>query len=171
MREVRPLAASASSLFTRTTNIALTSKFSRVHSSAASLSCTASPFREDVQAANRWPGIAAMDLLPLMCLLVLLVALFRRKDDERLASRNCLHTSLARCGLCLLLSLFSTPVSVLAHPYLQLTIDGDLSESQRQNVRSFLSLARLADSEPLDETLFQRLYSKASQEAAKALEP
>ncbi len=73
--------------------------------------------------------------------------------------------------LCLLLTLLLGPCSAAAHPQLNITIDGDITESQRQNVRSFLSLARVADTEQLSETVLQRLYGKAAKEAAKALEP
>lgn len=73
--------------------------------------------------------------------------------------------------LCLLLTSLLGPCSADAHPQLNITIDGDITESQRQNVRSFLSLARVADTEQLSETMLQRLYGKAAKEAAKALEP
>lgn len=50
-------------------------------------------------------------------------------------------------------------------------ISGDLTESQRQNIRSFVSLCRVPDNEMPSEAVFNRLYGKAQQEAAKALEP
>ncbi|MCL2791312.1 MAG: autotransporter assembly complex protein TamA [Desulfobulbus sp.] len=50
-------------------------------------------------------------------------------------------------------------------------ISGDLNEQQIQNVRSHLSLSRVSDSETPSEAVFNRLYAKARQETAKALEP
>lgn len=61
--------------------------------------------------------------------------------------------------------------SVFAHPQLEFTIGGDLTESQRKNITSYLSLARIADNEQLSEAMFRRLYRKAPKEAGKALEP
>jgi translocation and assembly module TamA len=58
-----------------------------------------------------------------------------------------------------------------AHPNLILNIEGNLSDSQHKNIRSYLSLTRLADHEPLTESVFRRLYRKIPKEAAKALEP
>lgn len=109
-----------------------------------------------------------MDLLPLLFLTFWLTVPIHRKGDGRVALRVHVRKCLFRL---LLLPLLCTPLPALAHPQLNLTIDGDLSESQRQNVRSFLSLARLADNEPLDEVVFWRLYAKIRQEAANALEP
>ena len=71
-------------------------------------------------------------------------------------------------GQCALL--FSV-APVCAHPNLELNISGDLSESQRNNISSYLSLARLGDSEQLSKALFRRLYRKAPKEVEKALEP
>ena len=58
-----------------------------------------------------------------------------------------------------------------AHPNLIVTIEGNLSDSQRANISSYLSLNRLADDEPLTKNVFRRLYRKIPKEAAKALEP
>ncbi|MGD9950256.1 MAG: autotransporter assembly complex family protein [Desulfobulbus sp.] len=58
-----------------------------------------------------------------------------------------------------------------AHPNLILSIQGNLSESQRNNINSYLSLTRLADNEQLTKSVFRRLYRKVPKEAAKALEP
>ncbi|MDD2466872.1 MAG: autotransporter assembly complex protein TamA [Desulfobulbus sp.] len=71
-------------------------------------------------------------------------------------------------GLCMVL-LTALPAS--AHPNLELIIRGNLSDSQRKNISSYLSLARLGDDEQLSEAMFRRLYRKAPQEASKALEP
>lgn len=113
-----------------------------------------------------------MDLLSLMLHTFRPTMLIRRIGDGRVPQRPQLRQQFfcAR-GWWVLLALLCTPLSALAHPQLNLTIDGDLSESQRQNVRSFLSLARLPDNETLDEAVFQRLYRITRKEAAKALEP
>ncbi len=58
-----------------------------------------------------------------------------------------------------------------AHPNLEMTIEGDLSDSQRMNITNYLSLNRLADDEPLTDAVFSRLYRKIPKEAATALEP
>nr|WP_321466548.1 outer membrane protein assembly factor [uncultured Desulfobulbus sp.] len=58
-----------------------------------------------------------------------------------------------------------------AHPDLILNIEGNLSDGQRSNIQSYLSLNRIADDEPLTKTVFRRLYRKIPQEAAEALEP
>jgi translocation and assembly module TamA len=63
------------------------------------------------------------------------------------------------------------PVSARAHPNLELALEGQLSDQQRKNISSYLSLGRLADNEQLSEAMFRRLYRKAAKEAAKALEP
>ena len=73
--------------------------------------------------------------------------------------------------LALLLALPAMPSPVFAQPALVVTISGDLSESQRQNIRNHLSLTRLQENETPSEAAFARLYGKARQEAAKALEP
>ena len=52
-----------------------------------------------------------------------------------------------------------------------INIAGDLTESQRRNIRSHLSLARLAENDTLSEVMFNRLYAKVVKEAALALEP
>ena len=97
-------------------------------------------------------------LLPLILLAFWRILLRRQRRDSLLT-------------LCLLLTSLLGPCSAAAHPQLNITIDGDITESQRQNVRSFLSLARVADNEHLSETMLKRLYGKAAKEAAKALEP
>lgn len=61
--------------------------------------------------------------------------------------------------------------SLCAQPAVVVAISGDLTESQRSNIRSFLSLTRIGDKETLTEAMFNRLYNKAPKEAAKALEP
>ncbi len=71
----------------------------------------------------------------------------------------------------LFLSLLAVPIVSLAQPPVAIHISGDLTESQRQNIQSHLSLARLADDEIPSEALFNRLYGKVRQEVAKALEP
>ncbi|MDR2549857.1 MAG: autotransporter assembly complex protein TamA [Desulfobulbus sp.] len=58
-----------------------------------------------------------------------------------------------------------------AQPAIKVNISGDIDEQQLQNIRSRLSLARLPDNETPSEALFKRLYGKARQEIAKALEP
>lgn len=112
-------------------------------------------------------------LLPLMLVVLWHALVFRRPFDgpsRRLAYLLRNQRLFALCGGVLLLFLLA-PHFAGAHPLLALSIEGDLSEIQRQNVRSFLSLARLSDNEPLDAAVFQRLYGKARKEAAKALEP
>lgn len=112
-----------------------------------------------------------MDLLSLMLHTFWPTLLFRRIGTGRAPQRPLSRQQFFCVRGWLLLALLCTPLSALAHPQLNLTIDGDLSESQRQNVRSFLSLARLPDNEPVDAAVFQRLSTKAKTEAAKALEP
>lgn len=56
-------------------------------------------------------------------------------------------------------------------PTVTLTISGDCTEDQRENIRNHLSLGRVEASERLSEAVFQRLYAKAAREAAAALEP
>jgi len=73
--------------------------------------------------------------------------------------------------LCLLL-LFGSPVnSAYAQPNVTINISGDLTESQRQNIRSHLSLLRLKENEVLSQAMFNRLYAKVQKETATALEP
>jgi translocation and assembly module TamA len=73
--------------------------------------------------------------------------------------------------LCLLV-LFAGTVNVAhAQPKVDISISGDLTESQRQNIRSHLSLARLPEKEPLSTATFHRLYAKVKKETATALEP
>jgi len=73
--------------------------------------------------------------------------------------------------VCLLLPMTARPSPTSPRASIIVDISGDLTESQRQNIRSHLSLSRLPENEPLPEGLFNRLYGKARQEAAKALEP
>jgi len=61
--------------------------------------------------------------------------------------------------------------SAYAHPNLELNINGELTDAERQNISSYLSLNRIEDNEQLSANVFKRLYSKAQGEAAKALEP
>jgi len=58
-----------------------------------------------------------------------------------------------------------------AQPAIVVDISGDLDEQQILNIRSHLSLTRFPDSETPSEAIFNRLYNKARQETAKALEP
>lgn len=59
----------------------------------------------------------------------------------------------------------------LAYPNVTIHISGDLTESQRSNIHSHLSLARIPENEALTEATFNRLYAKIPQETAFALEP
>ncbi len=71
-----------------------------------------------------------------------------------------------------LLVLFTGTVDVAhAQPGVDINISGDLTETQRQNIRSHLSLARLPEKESLSAATFQRLYTKVKKETATALEP
>lgn len=81
--------------------------------------------------------------------------------------RNRLWLSL----LCLLLVASGSITPVFAQPNIVITISGDLTETQRQNIRSHLSLARLKENDALSETMFNRLFAKIEKEAATALEP
>jgi len=81
--------------------------------------------------------------------------------------RNRLWLSL----LCLLLTASGSITPVYAQPNIVITISGDLTETQRQNIRSHLSLARLKENDALSETMFNRLFAKVEKEAATALEP
>lgn len=56
-------------------------------------------------------------------------------------------------------------------PPVTVEISGQLTEQQRNNINSSLSLTRLAGTEAWSEAFFNELYGKAGQEAAKALEP
>lgn len=93
----------------------------------------------------------------------------------RLRQRRCIcraHRPFVRLiflALFLLTAGFAGPA--FGQPAVVVAISGDLTESQRDNIRSFLSLARIADKEPLTEAMFNRLYNKVPKEAAKALEP
>ncbi len=60
-----------------------------------------------------------------------------------------------------------------AHAYsgIEIIISGDLSENQRRNIRSYLSLARLPEDEPPTALMISQLVAKAPKEAGKALEP
>ena len=58
-----------------------------------------------------------------------------------------------------------------AQPTVRVNISGDIDERLIQNIRSHLSLTRLTDNEEPSEAFFNRLYGKARQETAKALEP
>ena len=58
-----------------------------------------------------------------------------------------------------------------AHRAITVDITGDLDEHQILNIRSHLSLTRFSDSETPSEAIFNRMYGKARQETAKALEP
>jgi translocation and assembly module TamA len=71
----------------------------------------------------------------------------------------------------LLLTMAAGPSPLCAQPPVIVNISGNLTESQRRNIRSHLSLTRLQENETPTEAIFNRLYSKARQEAAKALEP
>jgi len=71
----------------------------------------------------------------------------------------------------LLVAAVTGPSPLFAQAAITVTIAGDLTESQRQNIRSYLSLTRLPENEIPSEVIFTRLYGKARQEAAKALEP
>jgi translocation and assembly module TamA len=73
--------------------------------------------------------------------------------------------------LVLALLLFIAARQGHTQPAVEVLISGDLTESHRRNIRSFLSLARLPENEPLSEAVFNRLYAKAPKEVAKALEP
>jgi hypothetical protein len=73
--------------------------------------------------------------------------------------------------LYLLLALGSGMNPAHAQPKVNLTISGELTESQQRNIRNFLSLSRLQDNAPLSLPVLNRLYGKAEQEAATALEP
>lgn len=78
-------------------------------------------------------------------------------------------------GRLLLFTLFFAVSSCLSPLHAQtgliINISGDLTESQRRNIRSHLSLARLPENETLSEVMFDRLFEKARKETAKALEP
>lgn len=112
-------------------------------------------------------------LLPLMLLALWRIPLYRHRRDGLLRVRSCRLPSLLPLPLTcfLLITPLLWPCGAAAHPQLNISIEGDLTASQQQNVRSFLSLARLDDNEPLSETMLQRLYGKAVKEAARALEP
>ncbi len=71
----------------------------------------------------------------------------------------------------LLLTVWTCAHAVAAPPAITVDIAGDLTEQQRQNIRSHLSLTRFPDNETPSEAVFNRLYGKARPEAAKALEP
>ncbi|MCL2458982.1 MAG: autotransporter assembly complex protein TamA [Desulfobulbus sp.] len=63
-----------------------------------------------------------------------------------------------------------------AHPAaaqaaVKVNVSGDIDEQQIQNIRSHLSLTRFPDNETPSEAFFKRLYGKARQETAKAMEP
>ena len=81
------------------------------------------------------------------------------------------HTLLWLHLLCLLLAAGGSISPVSAQPSIAITISGDLSEIQQQNIFNHLSLARLKESDSLAEALFNRLYAKIDKEAATALEP
>jgi translocation and assembly module TamA len=102
-----------------------------------------------------------------------LLALWRREMD---APRFSLDLFLARLIgwlllLILLLITLAGPNPLFAQPPLTIDISGDLTENQRANIRSHLSLHRLQENGMPTETVFNRLYGKARQEAARALEP
>ena len=83
-----------------------------------------------------------------------------------LRSRHCRH------GLCAGLLLFCLFVSpAFGHPDLILNINGELTDAERNNISSYLSLNRIEDSKQLSTNVFKRLYRKAEREATKALEP
>jgi translocation and assembly module TamA len=71
----------------------------------------------------------------------------------------------------LLLATVAGPGPLFAQPPLTINISGNLTENQRRNIRSHLSLDRLQENEMVSEAVFNRLYGKARQEAARALEP
>ena len=73
--------------------------------------------------------------------------------------------------LCMLLATSGSINPVSAQTTVGITISGDLTEIQRQNIHSHLSLARLKENDALSETMFNRLYAKVEKEAATALEP
>ncbi len=73
--------------------------------------------------------------------------------------------------LCLFLPVDGGTSSVHAQPTVIVNISGDLTESQRHNIRSHLSLARLRENEALSEAIFNRLYIKVENETAAALAP
>ncbi len=50
-------------------------------------------------------------------------------------------------------------------------ISGRLTEQQRGNIQSHLSLTRMTDNAPLSTAVFNELYSRAEKETKKALEP
>lgn len=77
----------------------------------------------------------------------------------------CLHL------LCLLLAASGSISTVSAQPIIAITIAGDITETQRHNIRSHLSLARLKANDALSATMFNRLYAKIEKEAALALQP
>ncbi|WP_319586571.1 outer membrane protein assembly factor [uncultured Desulfobulbus sp.] len=97
----------------------------------------------------------------------------RRKDCTRGFSRSPFPIcSLGRLlFFSLLLTTTAVPSPLFAQPPVIVNISGDLTESQRRNIRSHLSLTRLQENEIPTEAIFNRLYGKARQEAAKALEP
>jgi len=85
---------------------------------------------------------------------------------------RCCFRSLGRLlQVALMLAVVAGPSPVFAQPPVIVSISGDLTEDHRQNIRSHLSLTRLPENEMPSEALFNRLYGKARQEAAKALEP
>ncbi len=73
--------------------------------------------------------------------------------------------------LCLLLATSGSLNPVSAQTTVAITISGDLTETQRKNIHSHLSLARLKENDNLSESMFNRLYAKVEKEAATALEP
>lgn len=73
--------------------------------------------------------------------------------------------------LCLLFAAGGSVNTVCAQPNIAITISGDITETQRHNIRSHLSLARLKENDSLAEIMFNSLYAKIEKEAATALEP
>ena len=73
--------------------------------------------------------------------------------------------------LALLLAASDGHSSGTAQSSILITISGDLTEIQRQNIRSHLSLARLQANETITDAMFNLLSGKIEKEAATALEP
>lgn len=73
--------------------------------------------------------------------------------------------------LCLLFSASGTISSASTQSGISITLSGDLTETQRRNILSHLSLARLPEHESPSEAVFNRLYGKIEKETATALEP
>jgi Outer membrane protein len=113
-------------------------------------------------------------------LLRLLAPLFfsperRKRRPRRNRRHNILSTLSPFSGrlfpIALLLTVCAGAYPAVAQPSVMVEISGDLNEQEMLNIRSHLSLAKLPDNDAIPEVIFNRLYRKARQETAKALEP